>query len=190
VFFDDQGFPNDSDEYDTLLYNINGEVILQKKKFPTPPIDIVDPVLNWEYSDELHGDKLWADLDISHLSFEHTTALINVIKKYWCVFDKCGTFTSVCNYECIIDTGTAALIAIKKILYGPREIPIMQRSIAALTKVGQIRRIHDGQWLFKALLAPKPHQEHVCNIDDFVCCFCVNYILLNQITWQIAYPIP
>jgi hypothetical protein len=59
----------------------------------------------------------------------------------------------------------------------------------ALAKVGQIRQIHDGQWLFKALLALKPHQEHVCNIDDYGWRFCVNYIPFNQITRQIAYPI-
>jgi hypothetical protein len=48
----------------------------------------------------------------------------------------------------------------------------------------------DGSWLFKALLAPKPHQEHVKNIDNFVWHFCVNYIPLNGITHVIAYPIP
>ncbi len=104
MFFDDQGFPDDSDEYNKLLHNINGGVIQQKKKFPTPPIDVVDPVFNWEYSDELHGDKLWTDLDVSHLSPEHVAALLNVIKKYWCVFDKRGTFTPVRNYEWIIDS--------------------------------------------------------------------------------------
>jgi hypothetical protein len=66
----------------------------------------------------------------------------------------------------------------------------MQKSIAALEKVGQIRQIHDGQWLFKALLAPEPHQEHVSNIKDFIWRFCVNYIPLNQVTRRIAYPIP
>jgi hypothetical protein len=147
-----------------------------------PPIDIVDPVLNWEYSDELHGDKLRTNLNISYLSPEHAAALIIIIKKYWCVFNERGTFTPVRNYECIIDTGTAKPIAIEKILYGPWEIPIMRQSIAALAKVGQIKQIHDGQWLFKALLASKPHQEQVCNIKDFVWHFCVNYIPLNQIT--------
>ncbi len=78
----------------------------------------------------------------------------------------------------------------KKILYGPPKILIMRKSIAALAKVGQIRQIHDGQWLFKALFAPKPHQEHISNIKDFVWRFCVNYIPLNQVTRQIAYPIP
>ena len=82
------------------------------------------------------------------------------------MFDKRGIFTPVRYYKCVIDTSNAAPIAIKKILYGPREILIMQKSIATLEKVGQIRQIHDGQWLFKALLALKPHQEHVCNIED------------------------
>jgi hypothetical protein len=66
----------------------------------------------------------------------------------------------------------------------------MRRAIAALEKVGQIHQTTDGCWLFKALLASKPHQEHVQNIDDFVWCFCVNYIPLNSVTRIIAYPIP
>jgi hypothetical protein len=48
----------------------------------------------------------------------------------------------------------------------------------------------DGSWLFKALLAPKPHQEHMRNINDFIWRFCVNYIPLNGVTWVVAYPIP
>jgi hypothetical protein len=60
----------------------------------------------------------------------------------------------------------------------------------ALAKVGHIGQITDGSWLFKALLAPKPHQEHVRNIDNFVWCFCVNYVPLNGVTRMIAYPIP
>ncbi len=81
-------------------------------------------------------------------------------------------------------------IAVKKINYGTQETPIMRKSIAALEKVGHIKQIHDGQWLFKATLAPKPHQETVRNIEDFVWRFCVNYIQLNQVTKLTAYPIP
>jgi hypothetical protein len=66
----------------------------------------------------------------------------------------------------------------------------MRKCIAALAKVGHIRQITDGGWLFKALLAAKPHQEHVRCIDDFVRRFCVNYIPLNSVTRLIAYPIP
>jgi hypothetical protein len=51
---------------------------------------------------------------------------------------------------------------------------------------------HLPSWLFKALLAPKPHQEHVQNIDNFVWRFCMNYIPINGVTCIsiIAYPIP
>lgn len=101
-----------------------------------------------------------------------------------------GQFIPVKDYECIIDTGNARPIAVKKIHYGPREIPIMNSSIAALQKLGHIRQIHGGQWLFKALLAPKPHQEHITEIDKFIWRFCVNFIPLNSITKTIAYPIP
>ena len=66
----------------------------------------------------------------------------------------------------------------------------MRKCIAALEKVGHIRQIFDGRWLFKALLAAKPHQEHVRDIDKFVWRFCVNYIPLNSVTRIIAYPIP
>ncbi len=66
----------------------------------------------------------------------------------------------------------------------------MQKAILAIEKVGHICQIHDGQWLFKAVLAPKPHQEHICNIGNFVWRFCVNYIPLNLVTHIIVYPIP
>ena len=38
----------------------------------------------------------------------------------------------------------------------------MRKAIAALKKVGHIRQIHDGRWLFKAVLAAKPHQDRGC----------------------------
>ncbi len=66
----------------------------------------------------------------------------------------------------------------------------MQKAILAQKKVGHIRQMHDGLWLFKAVLAAKPHQEHVLNINDFVWRFCVNYVPLNSVTRIIAYPTP
>jgi hypothetical protein len=54
------------------------------------------------------------------------------------VFDKKGVFIPVKNYECMIDTGTARPIAVKKILYGMQELVIMRKCIAALAKVGHI----------------------------------------------------
>ena len=94
------------------------------------------------------------------------TLVYRLIQKYWSVFDDKGQFIPVRDYTCSIDTGSARPIAVKKIHYGPREIPIMCKCIASLEKMGHSRQIHDGEWLFKALLAPKPHQEHISNIDN------------------------
>ena len=92
--------------------------------------------------------------------------------------------------EYIIDTGTAQPISVSKINYGPCESLIMEKCISALSKLDQIKQIHCGLWMFKALLAPKPHQEHIVDINDFVWQFCVNYMPLNAVTRVIAYPIP
>ncbi len=138
MFYDDRGYPDESDAYDSLLHSIDCGPILRKTKFPTPPINADDPSFNFKYSEELHGEKLRADLDVSHLTPEHVSALLNLIKQYWCIFDERDIFTPVRNYQCVIDTGNASLITIKKILYGQREIPIMGKSIAALEKVGHI----------------------------------------------------
>jgi hypothetical protein len=138
---------------------------------------------------EKHKAQLRKDVDLSHLEPNLQEEVYNLIQEFWSVFDGKGVFVPVKNYECVINTGAARPIAVKKILYGKRESIIMRRCIAALAKVGHICQITDGQWLFKALLAAKPHQESVYNIDDFVWRFCVNYIPLTSFTLQIAYPI-
>ncbi len=130
------------------------------------------------------------DMDLSHLKSDLQERVYDVIRRSWSVFDKKGIFVPVKHCECVIDTGNSQPIAVKKIVYGMRETVIMRKCIAALVKVGHIRQITDGGWLFKALLAAKSHQEHVCCIDDFVWRFCVNYIPPNSVTRLIAYPIP
>ena len=57
-------------------------------------------------------------------------------------------------------------------------------------ELGHVGQIHDGEWLSNPLLAAKPHQENVTNIEDFVWRFCVNYIALNAVTKIVAMPIP
>ncbi len=142
------------------------------------------------YNKNLDGEQLRKKINLSHLDASLQSKLYRLIQKYWSVFSDKGQFVPVKDYSCIIDTGTAKPIAVRKIHYGPREIPIMEKCIATLEKLGHIHQIHDGEWLFKALLAPKPHQEGITNIRDFVWRFCVNYIPLNQVTRVIPYPIP
>jgi hypothetical protein len=113
-----------------------------------------------------------------------------LLQKYWSVFNDKGQFAPVKDYQCVINTGTARPISVKKIHYGPCKTPIMRKCIVALEKVGHIHQVHDGEWQFKALLAPKHHQEHISNIADFVWRFCVIYIPLNQVTRPVVYSIP
>ena len=118
------------------------------------------------------------------------TLVRDVIIKYCSVFADKGLFVPKKDYECIIDTGMARPISVSKVNYEPRELPIMEKCIAALSKLDQIEQIHRGPWMSKALLAPMPHQEHIVDILDFVWQFCVNYISLNAVTIVSAYPIP
>jgi hypothetical protein len=145
VFYNDHGFPDQSNDFDHLLHNTNDGVILWKTKFPAPALDVHDPLFDYSFSEELHGPILEKDLNLSHLSPENAASLTALIKKYWTVFNERGTFTPVRNYQCVIDTGNASPIAIKKINYGTRETPIMRKNIAALKKVGHVKQIHDGQ---------------------------------------------
>jgi hypothetical protein len=95
VFYDDRGFPNESEDYNSLLHTIDSGNILRRTKFLTPPLNKNDPTFNFAYSEELHGEKLRSNLDVLHLPPKHVTALLNLIKEYWCVFDNRGTLTPV-----------------------------------------------------------------------------------------------
>jgi hypothetical protein len=190
VFVDDCGFPDKIKHFEALLCNVDGSVILRKLKHPPPPLDKGDPLFVCTYDEAKHGKQMRCDLNLSYLEPHVPKRVYDLVKKYWPVFDANGVFVPVKNYKCLIETGDFLPIAIKKNLYEPKETPIMQKAIAALEKVGQIHQITDSHWLFKALLAPKPHQKHVHNINNFVGCFCISYIPLNFSTQIIAYPIP
>jgi hypothetical protein len=95
-------------------------------------------------------------------------SIYKLLQKYWSIYDDKGLFIPVKDYKCAIDTRSAHPICVKKIHHGPREIPIMPKCISSLAKLGHIRQIHGSEWMFKALLAFKQHQEHVLHIDDLV----------------------
>jgi hypothetical protein len=107
VFVDDQGFPDQSGEYDMLLHNVNGGPILQKLKHPPPPVDVLDLRFHFPYDKSIHGMRLREQLDLSHLDSSIHFAVTNFVKKYWSVFDKRGVWVPVRNYKCVIDTGDA-----------------------------------------------------------------------------------
>ncbi len=157
LFLDDCGFPDQSNKYDHVLHDINGGPILRKLRHPVPDFDEeVDPAFYAPFVPVKHEDQMRIDLDLSHLDPDLQERIYSIVWKYWSVFDEKGVFVPVKNYKCLIDTGTARPISVKKILYGERETIIMRKCIAALAKVGHIIQTTDGEWMFKALLAAKP----------------------------------
>jgi hypothetical protein len=70
------------------------------------------------------------------------------------------------------------------------EIPIMQKTIDKLYKLGFIKRDSTSPWASRITLASKPHQESVKDIEKCEWRFCINFIRLNVITRPADYPIP
>ncbi len=173
-----------------MLPEVKTGALIRKRKHPAPPLHDINPNFGVEYDEEKHGDMLRSDLDVSHLTPDQQTTVMNLIKKYWRVFCKEGVTTPVKDYECEIDTVDAKPIACRNATFGPRELPIIEKAIAKLLDLDHIEQIYEGEWLSKPLLAPKPHQENVTNIDDFVWRFCVSYVALNSVTKLITMPIP
>ena len=189
AYLDDRGHPDWQQDWEWLQEGNFGKVLCRRKRQhdmrPT-----IDPSFNVPFDESKHGEYLRECLKLDHLSSDKQADLIALIKRFWPVFNPEGMSIPVLDYECNIDTGTAKPVRAKRVNYGPRESEIMQPMIDKLESLGQIFQTFDGEWLSSALLAPKPHQENVCNIDNYIWRLCVNYIALNRVTKIISYPIP
>ena len=74
VFLDDQGFPNQSDEYDHLLHTIDGGSVLRKLHHPMPDLNCpIDPSFYQPFIPEEHEDILRRKVDLSHLDPKQQT---------------------------------------------------------------------------------------------------------------------
>ena len=144
-FYDDKGFPDQSNEFDYLLHSVNGGSLLQKLLHPAPDLDSpVDPHFLSVFNPDVHASQLCDKLDLSLLPLDVQDQIYNLIREFWSVFDSKGVIGPVKYYECVIDTGSAWPIAIKKIQYGENETVIMRKCIAALAKVARIP--HGLEW--------------------------------------------
>ena len=189
TLFDDRGHPDEQNHWESMVPTTSSGRLIRKRLHPAPDINSVDPNFGEVFDPVRDGPEL-AKIQISHLTPAQQTVLLNLIKKYWRIFSKKGVTVPVKDYQCEIDTVNARPIACKNPTFGPRELPIIKKAIAKLLELGHIRQIFDGPWLSKPLLAPKPHQENVTEIQSFVWRFCVNYVALNSVTKVIAMPIP
>ena len=142
------------------------------------------------FNEDNDMEELMKGLKISNTVSEATrTEVINIIKEFWDCFAKKGAKRTIIGYEFGIDTGAATPVSAKNRQYGPHESLIMMEHIHALLKNGWIEPCK-GPWGSIIVLAPKPHQEHVTDIDDFVWRMCVSYRGLNAVTKPFTFPIP
>ncbi len=81
VFIDDRGYPDQSNEFDILLHNIDGGPVLRKLKHPPPPMDSDDPMFMFSYNEALHSDRLRKDLNLSHLKVPLQQSIYALIHK-------------------------------------------------------------------------------------------------------------
>jgi hypothetical protein len=58
VFLDDHGYPDQSHEFDGILHNVKGGLILHRHKHPALPIDDIDPHFLLHYDEARHRAKL------------------------------------------------------------------------------------------------------------------------------------
>ena len=138
----------------------------------------------------VHADELKKDLKFDPSVDDITRKLIpEIIIEYWDSFAKEGAKRPILGYEFGIDTGGAKPMCCRKPSYGPYESKIILTQIAQLLSNKWIEPC-GGPWGSMIVLAQKPHQESITNIDDFVWRMCVSYRRLNAVTKPFQFPIP
>ena len=105
---------------------------------------------------------------MDHLTPDQGRRIRELLIKYYPVFADEGVVVPVKDYECVIDTGMNRPVSCRSVTYAPLETPLIKKDIAKLLRNKMIKQVFNGEWLSKGLLAPKPHQEDITDIEDFV----------------------
>ena len=139
-------------------------------------------------TDQQEFDK---DLNLgSHLTPFMRDEIVRIVTKYWDCFCKRGAQRTILDYEFAVDTGAAKPVCCKNPSYGHYESKIIMTQVEQLLDNDWITECKQGSWGSMIVLAPKPHQETVTDIQDFVWRMCVSYRKLNSVTKPFEYPIP
>jgi hypothetical protein len=153
-------------------------LLRKKHTFPQP-----NPSFHYTFDEGENSVELSRNLVMeSHLRQETQNQIIEFVKEFWDVFREEGVKIPIQGYKMVIDTGNHQPVAVAKPHYGMHETPIMQHTIDQLLDMGFIVKDTTSPREFKITLAPKPHQENVTEIENYVWRFCTNYIRLNMIT--------
>ena len=116
--------------------------------------------------------------------------LVQLIHKYWDCFYSAGVSRPILGIQFCVDTGSAQPSCCRQPLYGPFKSRIMDKHIQALLNKNWIQQWNRGAWGSMIVLASKPHQEKINDINSFVWRLCVSYRKLNSLTPPFKMPIP
>lgn len=173
-----------------MLESCLGQGIALRKHIATIEHPKPNPAFYYTYDPSKDKQELDRCLKINHLSVTLQDCVRLFVIENWDVFREEGIKIPVQGYEMVIDTGDHKPVVIPLPCYGMFESPVMQKTIDRLLELGHIQLDTTSPWGSRITLAPKPHQENITDIEDYIWRFCNNYILLNRITQCSEYPIP
>jgi len=91
--------------------------------------------------------------------------VVDLVKEFWCVFREDGVPIPIKGYEMVIDTGRHPPCKCRNSNYGPHETAIINKQLQSLEANGFIEPDTDSPFMSRIVLAPKPHQHSVSDID-------------------------
>jgi hypothetical protein len=162
----DQTLPDINEDFELLHHKHVGNSIRKSTKPPLTDADCNPKFIAIQFNQDRDQAYLEKHLKIGpSVPPEIKIRIIALVKKIWCCFYEENVKIPITGYECVIDTGSAIPTITKNIRYGIHKTPVMRLAIDTLLANDQICVDVDSAWLSKAVLAPKPHQEHVTNIS-------------------------
>ena len=190
IYHNDNQTPNDVDE-DLYLFPSYGRGAIFRQT--TNPFDFNikrDDRIIW--NPDTHSTEFAKVVRFApDLNPKYKTMLTRIIQDNWDSFTSVGVNRPVLDYEFCIDAGSAKPVACKPVRCGVHEAAIMTTQLQELLNLGWISPFSAlTGWLSMIVLAPKPHQEHIIDIEDFIWRLCVNYRGLNSVTLPHSFPIP
>ena len=136
-----------------------------------------NPAIDWTnhkrtyittYSKDIDQAELGKSLKNNpNVTQEIRERIISLIKKYWYFFAKQGCRRTIVGYEFAIDVGSALPFFCRKPQYSPQDSDVIMEQIQYLLGNNWTEEF-DGPLGSQIVLAPKPHQEHISNIDHFI----------------------
>ena len=115
--------------------------------------------------------------------------ITDLIIAYWDCFVEEGIKRPILGFEFAIDTGKHTPVCCKKPRYGPHETKIIMKQVKVLLANKLISKCTKGGWGSPVVLAPKPHQEHINEVEELIWRMCISYRGLNRVTNPFEYPI-